>query len=70
MAPIRSIWPATTLDFYAAADACAHGQMAQIGGFINLPHCTVWFSERFTPSDFYQLDVEVNNNMQTRYSLL
>ena len=64
MAPIRSIWPATTLDFYAAADACAHDQMAQIGGFINLPHCTVWFSERFTPSDFYQLDVEVNNNMQ------
>ena len=64
LAPIRSIWPATTLDFYAAADACAHDQMAQIGGFINLPNCTVWFSERFIPSDFYQLDVEVNNNMQ------
>jgi hypothetical protein len=38
--------------------------MAQIGGFTQLPNKTIWFSERFTPEDFYQLDVEVNHNMQ------
>ena len=64
MAPIQSIWPALACGFYAAADACAHDQMAQIEGFIQLPNKTIWFSERFTPEDFYQLDVEVNHNMQ------
>ena len=64
MPPIRSIWPSAPCEFYAAADACAHGQMAQIGGFLQLPERTVWFSERFTPEDFYKLDVEVNHNMQ------
>ena len=64
MAPIRSIWPTFSLDFYAAADACAHDTMAQIGGFIQLPDRTVWFSERFSPEDFYELEVEVNRNMQ------
>ena len=64
MAPIRSIWPTFSLDFYAAADACAHDNMAQIGGFIQLPERTIWFSERFSPEDFYQLEVEVNHNMQ------
>ena len=38
--------------------------MAQIGGFIQLPERTIWFSERFSPEDFYQLEVEVNHNMQ------
>ena len=41
MAPVRSIWPATTINFFAAADACAHDQMTQIGGFINLPQRTI-----------------------------
>ena len=64
MSPIRTIWPATPCDFFAAADACAHDQMAQIGGFIQMADKTVWFSERFSPEDFYQPDVEVNHNMQ------
>ena len=38
--------------------------MAQIGGFLQLSDRTVWFSERFTPEDFYKLDIEVNHNMQ------
>ena len=53
-----------TLAGYSIADACAHDQMAQIIGFLNLPQHTVWFSERFTPTDSYQLEVEVNTNMQ------
>ena len=61
MAP--TIWPALSCNFYAA-DACANDQMAQIGGFIWLSERTVWFSERFTPEYFYQVDLEVNHNMQ------
>ena len=64
MAPIRSIWPSFACDYFAAADACENGQMAQIGGFIQISNRTIWFSERFTPQDFYKLDVEVNHDMQ------
>ena len=64
MTPIRSIWLSFTCDFFAAADVCAHGQMAQIGGFIKISNRIIWFSERFTPQDFYSLDVEVNHDMQ------
>ena len=35
-----------------AADACAHGDTCQIGGFIRFPSgTTVWFSEKFSYTD-------------------
>lgn len=35
LSPIRSMWPKSLMSVYAAADACASGNHAQIGGFIN-----------------------------------
>ena len=44
--------------------------MAQIGGFLQLSDRTVWFSERFTPEDFYKVDIEVNHSMQRDLGML
>ena len=70
MAPIQSIWPALACGFYAAADACAHDQMAQIGGFIQLPNKTICFSERFTPEGFLPIGCGSQPQYATRYCLL
>ena len=48
-----------------AADACAHGNTCQIGGFIRFPSgTTVWFSEKFSYADFAALEILVSKEMQ------
>ena len=48
-----------------AADACASGDTAQIGGFIRTTsgQCK-WFSERFHHADFTSLGIELDPNLQ------
>ena len=49
----------------AAADACASGNMCQIGGFIRATDGrTLWFSERFEQTDFPLNEVPLEPEMQ------
>ena len=48
-----------------AADACAHGDTCQIGGFIRFPSgTTVWFSETFSYAKFESMHIPVSKEMQ------
>ena len=59
------MWPKSLMSVYAAADACASGNHAQIGGFIKISDSiTMWFSESFTPSDFRSKNIPMNENAQ------
>ena len=63
--PLRTMWPKQIWPHTAAADACAHGDIAQIGGFLVVTSdITYWFSERFSQSDFQSISIPVNSNMQ------
>ena len=63
--PLRTMWPKQIWPHTAAADACAHGDIAQIGGFLVVTsEITYWFSERFTQNDFQSISIPVNSNMQ------
>ena len=65
LSPIRSMWPKSIMAAYAAADACAHGTHAQIGGFIKIDDSnTIWFSESFSPKDFLSKNIPMNDNAQ------
>ena len=65
LSPIRSMWPKSFMSVYAAADACASGNHAQIGGFIKISDSiTMCFSESFTPSDFRSKNILMNENAQ------
>lgn len=56
----KQIWPHT-----AAADAHAHGETAQLGGFLVVHFdVTYWFSERFSQHNFQSISIPVNVNMQ------
>ena len=49
----------------AAADACAHGNSCQVGGFLKFANGDMrWFSEQWTSEDFQSLDIPVNQDMQ------
>ena len=49
----------------AAADACAAGDSWQIGGFLKFANGDMkWFSERWTYTDFHELDIPVSMDMQ------
>ena len=62
--PLRSMWPKQIWPHTAAADACASGDRAQIGGFITLDDTsTYWFSERFCAADFKNISIPVNSEM-------
>ena len=53
------------MSVYAAADACASGKHAQIGGFIKISDSiTIWFSESSSPSDFRLKNIPMNENAQ------
>ena len=48
-----------------AADACAHGNSCQVGGFLKFANGDMrWFSEQWTSEDFQSLDIPVNQDMQ------
>ena len=65
LSPIRSMWPKSLMSAYAAADACAHGTHAQIGGFLKLEDSiTIWFSESFSPADFIAKKIPMNQDAQ------
>ena len=65
LSPIRSMWPKSLMSVYAAADACASGDHAQIGGFIKVSDSvTLWFSESFSPSGFLVKNIPMNENAQ------
>ena len=65
LSPIRSMWPKSIMSAYAAADACAHGTHAQIGGFLKIADSTtIWFSESFSPMDFISKSIPMNQNAQ------
>ena len=49
----------------AAADACAHGDCCQVGGFLRFANGDMrWFSEQWSSADFLALDIPVNSDMQ------
>ena len=63
--PLRTMWPKSIWPHAAAADASAHGDIARIGGFVTISNdITYWFSESFTVTDFQQVSIPVNTNMQ------
>ena len=67
--PTRSLCPKSFWSGYAAADACASGDMTQIGGFIqSTSGQTLWFSERFHHSDFQFLPFSIDPAMQKNIS--
>ena len=56
--PLRTMWPKQIWPHTAAADACAHGEVAQIGVFIVVnSETTYWFSEQFAQSDFQAISI-------------
>ena len=56
----KPIWPGD-----AAADACAHGDTCQVGGFLRFPDGTThWFSQQWSYKDFQSLQIPVKENMQ------
>ena len=62
---VKSLFPRQLWQGECAADACAHGNICQIGGFVRFPnHTTVWFSCRFEYSDFAALNIPVTSEMQ------
>ena len=69
LVPTRSLCPKPFWSGHAAADACASGNTTQIGGFIqNTSGRTLWFSERFTHSDFQFLPFPIDSAMQKNIS--
>ena len=67
--PTRSLCPKPFWSGYAAADACASGDMTQIGGFIqSTSGQTLWFSEKFHHSDFQFLPFSIDPAMQKNIS--
>lgn len=63
--PESTMYPKPTWPGEAAADACAQGEMCQIGGFLRFPDGrAIWFSERWHPSNFHELGIPVSSDMQ------
>ena len=53
----------------AAADACASGTTCEIGGFVtSVTGKSYWFSEIYSHSDFKDLGVELDPEMQRSIS--
>ena len=62
----RIYWPGT-----AAADAMAHGDICQIGGFVDHNSSRrVWFSESFNLSDFTSLQIDLKPDLQKSITCL
>lgn len=62
----RIYWPGT-----AAADAMAHGDICQIGGFVDHTSSRrAWFSEQFTLSDFQALNIDLKPDLQKSITCL
>ena len=69
MSPLKPMTPKKYWDGEAAADACAAGSTCQIGGFVKSALGRIyWFSEVYSHSDFKQLDIELNPEMQRSIS--
>ena len=69
--PIRVLRPRTYWPGTAAADAMAHGDICQIGGFVEHNSARrVWFSESFTLSDFHSLHIDLKPDLQKRITCL
>ena len=63
--PLKPLSSKKYWDGEAAADACASSTTCEIGGFVKSAGGQVyWFSEIYSHSDFMQLDVELNAEMQ------
>ena len=63
--PVMSMNPKPIWEGEAAADACADQDHCQIGGFLRFTNGTMlWFSERWKPKDFLDLDIPISQDMQ------
>jgi hypothetical protein len=63
--PLVSMNPKFPCAGEAAADACAHGDSCQVGGFLRFSNGDMrWFSEQWTSADFLALDIPVHSDMQ------
>ena len=63
--PVVSMNPKPPWEGEAAADACAAGDSCQIGGFLKFANGDIkWFSEKWTYTDFHDLDIPVSMEMQ------
>ena len=63
--PLRTMWPKQIWPHTATADACAHGDMTQVSGFLTVTNQFIYrFSEQFLAADFQKKTMPVNSNMQ------
>jgi hypothetical protein len=69
LSPMKPLTPKKYWDGEAAADACASGSTCEIGGFVKSAMGQVyWFSEIYSHSEFTQLDIELDAEMQRSIS--
>lgn len=63
--PAMSMYPKPVWQGEAAADACAHSNRCQVGGFLRFMDGSLrWFSQAWHPEDFTDLGVPVSTDMQ------
>ena len=69
LSPMKPLTPKKYWDGEAAADACASGSTCEIGGFVKSATGQIyWFSEIYSHSDFTQLGIELDAEMQRSIS--
>ena len=69
LSPMKPLTPKQYWGGTAAADACSSGTTCEIGGFVTSPTGqTYWFSEIYSHSDFNDLGVELDPEMQRSIS--
>ena len=64
------MWPKPNFRGDIAADACASGSSCQIDGFLRTEDEIRWFSEKFSRTDFNQLDIPISEDMQRDIAFL
>jgi hypothetical protein len=69
LSPMKPLTPKQYWSGTAAADACASGTTCEIGGFVtSVTGKSYWFSEIYSHSDFKDLGVELDPEMQRSIS--
>ena len=64
LSPVRPLMPKKYWTGECAADACAAGETCQMGGFLRYDKTILWFSEKFTFTDFESLGLTVSKDLQ------
>ena len=64
LSPVRPLMPKKYWAGECAADACAAGTTCQIGGFLRYNNSQIWFSQKYSVSDFEQLGLTISQDLQ------